>query len=38
VTGAISLTPQTEVNGVLQAAQEVLPYTDFASLISSRSH
>ena len=35
VTGAISLTPQTEVNGVLQPAQEVLPYTDFASLISS---
>src|SRR4026207_705444 len=34
VTGAISLTPQTEVNGVLQAAPEVLPYTDFASLIS----
>jgi MFS family permease len=35
VTGAISLIPQTEVNGVLQPAQEVLPYTDFASLISS---
>jgi MFS family permease len=35
VTGAISLVPQTEVNGVLQPAQEVLPYTDFASLISS---
>jgi MFS family permease len=35
VTGAVSLIPQTEVNGVRQAAQEVLPYTDFASLISS---
>jgi MFS family permease len=35
VTGAISLVPQTEVNGVLQPAKEVLPYTDFASLISS---
>jgi MFS family permease len=35
VTGAKSLIPQTEVNGVLQPAAEVLPYTDFASLISS---
>jgi len=35
VTGATSLTPQTEVNGVRQPAAEVLPYTDFASLISS---
>jgi len=35
VTGAMSLTPQTVVNGVLQPAAEVLPYTDFASLISS---
>ena len=35
VTGGMSLIPQTEVNGVLQPAQEVLPYTDFASLISS---
>ena len=35
VTGAISLIPQTDVNGVLQPAPEVLPYTDFASLISS---
>src|SRR4051812_27886040 len=34
-TGAMSLTPQTEVNGVLQPAREVLPYTDFSSLISS---
>ena len=35
VTGAISLVPQTEVNGVLQPAQEVLPYTDFTTLVSS---
>ncbi|HYV12034.1 MAG TPA: MFS transporter [Pyrinomonadaceae bacterium] len=35
VTGAKSLIPQTEVNGVLQPAPEVLPYTDFSSLISS---
>jgi MFS family permease len=35
VTGAISLVPLTEVNGVLQPAKEVLPYTNFASLISS---
>src|SRR5215470_9940006 len=35
VTGAISLVPLTDVNGVLQPAKEVLPYTDFASLISS---
>jgi MFS family permease len=35
VTGAKSLTPQTEVNGVLQPAAEVLPYTNFSSLISS---
>lgn len=35
VTGAISLTPQALVNGVLQPAPEVLPYTDFSSLISS---
>jgi MFS family permease len=35
VTGAISLVPQTEVNGVLQPAKEVLPYTDLTSLISS---
>ena len=35
VTGAITLVPQTEVNGVLQAAKEVLPYTDIASLLSS---
>jgi len=35
VTGAKSLIPQTEVNGVLEPAKEVLPYTDFSSLISS---
>src|SRR5215813_1483101 len=35
VTGAITLVPQTEVNGVLQPAKEVLPYTNFGSLISS---
>ncbi len=35
VTGAISLTPQTLVNGVLQPAREVLPYTDFSTFISS---
>ena len=35
VTGAKSLIPQTEVNGALEPAKEVLPYTDFSSLISS---
>src|SRR6187397_323547 len=35
VTGAMSLIPQTGVNGVLQPAAEVLPYKDFSSLISS---
>jgi MFS family permease len=35
VTGAISLTPQTIVNGTLETAKEVLPYTSFASFISS---
>jgi MFS family permease len=35
VTGAVSLIPQTEVNGALQAAKEVLPYVDFATFISS---
>lgn len=35
VTGAQTFTPQTEVNGVLEAAKEVLPYTDIASLLSS---
>ena len=32
-TGAISLTPQTMVNGALQPAKEVLPYTDFGTFI-----
>ena len=33
-TGAISLTPQTIVNGALQPAKEVLPYSNFGSLVS----
>jgi MFS family permease len=35
VTGAISLTPQSLVNGVLQPAKEVLPYAHFSTFISS---
>ena len=35
ITGSISLTPQTYVDGALQPAKQVLPYTDFASLISN---
>jgi MFS family permease len=35
VTGAISLTPQSLVNGALQPAKEVLPYTDLGTLLSS---
>jgi MFS family permease len=35
VTGAVTLVPQTEVNGVRQPAKEVLPYTGLSSLISS---
>jgi MFS family permease len=35
VTGAITLVPQTQVNGVLQPAAEVLPYTTLGSLLSS---
>src|SRR5258705_980176 len=35
ITGSISLTPQTYVDGVLQPAKQVLPYTDFASLVSN---
>lgn len=35
VTGAINLTPQTIVDGALQPAQEVLPYTDFGALVSN---
>jgi MFS family permease len=34
-TGATTLVPQTQVNGTLQAAQEVLPYTDMSTLLSS---
>jgi MFS family permease len=34
-TGAISLTPLTYVEGVLQPAKQVLPYADFASLVSN---
>ncbi|HET9526015.1 MAG TPA: MFS transporter [Pyrinomonadaceae bacterium] len=33
ITGAISLTPQTMVNGKLEAAKEVLPYTNFEAFI-----
>ena len=35
VTGALTLLPQTEVNGKLELAKEVLPYSDFATLLSS---
>ena len=36
VTDSISgLTPQTYVDGTLQPAKQVLPYTDFASLVSN---
>ena len=35
VTGAINLTPQTLVNGVLEPAREVLPYTEFSSFIGN---
>jgi MFS family permease len=35
VTGAQTLTPQTEVNGVLEPAKEVLPYTGISALLSS---
>ncbi len=34
-TGAITLTPQTIVNGQLQPAKEVLPYTNFEALITN---
>ena len=34
ITGSISLTPQTYVDGVLQPAKQVLPYSDFATFIS----
>src|SRR6185503_6879478 len=32
VTGAISLVPQTEVNGIREDAKEVLTYVDFWTL------
>ena len=35
VTGAVSLTPQTMVDGVLRPAPEVLPFVDVATLLSS---
>src|SRR5438128_1570365 len=35
VTGAISLTPQASVNGVLQPAKEVLTYAGFENLITT---
>src|SRR6185295_14856504 len=35
VTGAISLTPLAYIDGVLQPAKQVLPYTDFSSLVSN---
>jgi MFS family permease len=35
VTGAISLTPQTIVNGVKQPAKEVLPFQNFGGLVSN---
>ncbi|HXQ33516.1 MAG TPA: MFS transporter, partial [Anaerolineales bacterium] len=35
VTGAKNLIPQTEVNGALESAKEVLTYVDFPTLISS---
>ena len=35
VTGAVSLTPQTIVDGVLRPAQQVLPYTTLGALIAN---
>ena len=35
VTGAVSLTPQTHVDGVLQPAPEVLPYSALGDLLSN---
>lgn len=37
VTGAISLTPQTVIEGEMKPAAEVLTYTDLASLLSNAS-
>ena len=33
VTGSINLTPQTSVDGVLQPAKQVLPYSSFVGLV-----
>ncbi len=33
ITGAISLTPQTMIDGKLEAAKEVLPYTNLAAFL-----
>ena len=35
VTGAITLTPQTTVDGILQPAREVLPYTDLGNFLAN---
>ena len=35
VTGAISLTPQTSINGALEPAKEVLSYSGFGNLITN---
>jgi len=35
ITGAISLTPQTIVNGATQPAKEVLPFQSFGTLLSN---
>jgi len=35
VTGAITLTPQTLVNGIAQPAKEVLPYSSFGRFIGN---
>jgi MFS family permease len=35
ITGAITIVPQTLVDGVLQPAKEVLPWTNFAGLVTN---
>ena len=35
VTGAISLTPQTSINGALEPAKEVLSYSGFGNLMTN---
>src|SRR6188508_2650266 len=37
ITGAISLVPQTIVNGTIQPAREVLPFESFGSLLSDHT-